>query len=252
MPGYRNCRTARHICYVNWTAFECVWSSNRKRFCKIRFSSWTWTLHILSTPFRCSALSDRLIRVLMRGELTLFVSCVEICGFVCSVIRKMCDLRLIPAWWAVLSLSFEENSKIRLQLISRNCQTRVGLGERSSIDFMSRNTMWECPKTLANITWELPLCMAKVVVLRNEAISDKFYPGNNVPMYPFHWWFLEHLLRPYSVERGRMLTLIDVVNSAVLRISMYTLWKHQINYIEEDELCVCTSRRKQDIASERF
>ena len=114
MPGYRNCRTARHICYVNWTAFECVWSSNRKRFCKIRFSSWTWTLHILSTPFRCSALSDRLIRVLMRGELTLFVSCVEICGFVCSVIRKMCDLRLIPAWWAVLSLSFEENSKIRL------------------------------------------------------------------------------------------------------------------------------------------
>ena len=85
--------------------------------------------------------------------------------------------------------------------------------------------------------------MLKFVVLRNEAISDKFYPGNNWSMYLSHSSF-------FRIFASCRMSTLNVVNFAVLTRSMYTLWKHQIKYTEGEYLCVCVEEKTKP--SERF
>ena len=164
------------------------------------------------------------------GQLTVFLSCVEICGFVCSAIREICDLRIIFTSWAVVWLSFEENSKIHMQLISRKCEKHLGLGERSGI-YRSEQYVATCQNG-CSLLWE---------------------PREQPAHIPFS--FVIFRIFVSSVFSGAVSNVdADVVNLAVLTRSMCTLWKHQINYIDGEYLCmlVCIEARKHRIASERL
>ena len=138
---------------------------------------------------------------LLCDKLTIFVSCVEICGFVCSVIWKICDLRIILAWWPVVSLSFQENSKICLQRISQNCKKHLGLGEQSSIHESKRYV----PKLLLTLLWEL--LMLEFVVLQKgwQILSQHQLAISSLFICEFS---PITLLCLYSVKRCWMLTLM--------------------------------------------
>lgn len=99
-----------------------------------------------------------------------------------SVIWKICDLRIILALWAVVSLSFQENSEICVQLISRNREKCLGLGEQSSIH-ESKHFVAMCQNSCSQY-FESFRCSNSWFSEMKQFLRN-FIPGTTGPSVPF-------------------------------------------------------------------